>query len=356
MVFKQLLNDVYNGKDPNYEKLFKHIYQQLNKGILNGYNKSLKNISYKSPDFVMLNELSYNVGVFTAFKNHSKIMELVSILKNKNGELRTFREFKKEATKIIGTYNKRYLRVEYNQAVTSARAARKWQEIQRSKHLYPNLTYMSLQDDRTRPIHKAWHGITLPIDHPFWKTHYPPNDWECRCYVKKTNEPTYTKGYEVEQMPELPKQFNINTGIEGKVFSDKHPYFQTPYYKKIATFAKNSLVNHSKKQVLNFFKITGTNSKKFVSSLGVVRLTGTALNEIVNSFHSNAFMRNNLLFDIKQVLKDASFVKTVRETADPATKYRHYLLVETGKQSFYLNIKEMETGEKILYAITESIQ
>jgi uncharacterized protein with gpF-like domain len=34
-----------------------------------------------------------------------------------------------------------------------------------------------------RPLHLAWNGLTLPHDHPFWKTHMPPNGWGCRCRV-----------------------------------------------------------------------------------------------------------------------------------------------------------------------------
>ena len=34
-----------------------------------------------------------------------------------------------------------------------------------------------------RPQHLAWNGLTLPPDHAFWKTHYPPDGWGCQCYV-----------------------------------------------------------------------------------------------------------------------------------------------------------------------------
>lgn len=37
-----------------------------------------------------------------------------------------------------------------------------------------------------RPQHLSWNGLTLPKDHPFWKTHYPPNGWGCHCYVVGT--------------------------------------------------------------------------------------------------------------------------------------------------------------------------
>ena len=34
-----------------------------------------------------------------------------------------------------------------------------------------------------RPLHLSWHGLTLPFDHPFWKTHFAPNGWGCQCRI-----------------------------------------------------------------------------------------------------------------------------------------------------------------------------
>lgn len=36
---------------------------------------------------------------------------------------------------------------------------------------------------RPRPLHVSWNGLTLPVDDPWWQTHYPPNGWGCQCYV-----------------------------------------------------------------------------------------------------------------------------------------------------------------------------
>ena len=43
--------------------------------------------------------------------------------------------------------------------------------------------YNGILDDRIRPEHKAWDGKILPVNSPWWNTHYPPNGWGCRCNV-----------------------------------------------------------------------------------------------------------------------------------------------------------------------------
>lgn len=42
-----------------------------------------------------------------------------------------------------------------------------------------------------RPLHKAWGDsrLTLRHDNPFWRTHYPPNGWGCRCRVVAVSAP-----------------------------------------------------------------------------------------------------------------------------------------------------------------------
>ena len=35
-----------------------------------------------------------------------------------------------------------------------------------------------------RKQHRAWDGLVLRADDPFWQSHYPPNGWGCGCYVQ----------------------------------------------------------------------------------------------------------------------------------------------------------------------------
>ncbi len=64
----------------------------------------------------------------------------------------------------------------------------RWQRIQRLKDRMPYLRYVAVHDNRTRDQHRAWHGIVLPVDHPFWETHFPPNGWRCRCTVQQMDK------------------------------------------------------------------------------------------------------------------------------------------------------------------------
>jgi len=70
----------------------------------------------------------------------------------------------------------------------SAYAAGRWERFQRTKRTRPYLIYMTVGDEFVRTQHKAWHLHVYHIDDPFWKTHYPPNGWGCRCYVRSASK------------------------------------------------------------------------------------------------------------------------------------------------------------------------
>jgi hypothetical protein len=44
-----------------------------------------------------------------------------------------------------------------------------------------------------RMQHVAWNNLTLPHDHEFWKTHFPPNGWGCHCRVTPVDVSEYEK-------------------------------------------------------------------------------------------------------------------------------------------------------------------
>ncbi|MDJ1156889.1 phage minor head protein [Chelatococcus sp. SYSU_G07232] len=83
----------------------------------------------------------------------------------------------------------RRLELIYDANIRSAEAAGDWQRIQRVKDALPYLEYMTSTSERKRPLHLSWVGTTLPVDDPWWATHYPPNGWRCKCRVRSRAVP-----------------------------------------------------------------------------------------------------------------------------------------------------------------------
>lgn len=77
----------------------------------------------------------------------------------------------------------RRLRTIFQTNLQVAYSAGHWQQIQESKQDAPYLMYDAVDDSQTREEHREWDGTILPADDPWFSTHFPPNDWGCRCGV-----------------------------------------------------------------------------------------------------------------------------------------------------------------------------
>lgn len=72
-------------------------------------------------------------------------------------------------------------RVIFETNLRTAYSAGRWAQAQRLKAARPFGRYVAVMDERTRELHRHWHGTVLHLDHPWWTTHIPPNGWGCRC-------------------------------------------------------------------------------------------------------------------------------------------------------------------------------
>ena len=232
-VMEQLAKDVYEGKtdsksiDPAY---IAAMYGEMNKAAEKGYgkewlkvNKSTRNIS---PEVI---QMQRNLYKFSGAKSTVVLQEINQILQKQL----PWRQFRDEVLKLNPKYNKNYLQAEWQTANQSAKHARDWEYYKSNASLYPNLAYRTQGDERVRDAHTLLNGVVAAIGSEFWKTHYPPNGWRCRCYVVQTAE----KPTQEDKIPKLndkdfPEEFRINTGESGQVFSEQdlktakaHPYF-----------------------------------------------------------------------------------------------------------------------------------
>ncbi len=78
-------------------------------------------------------------------------------------------------------FGPRRLALIYDVNTRMAYAAGRWERIQAAKASHPFLRYVTRADERVRQSHRQWHNVTLPVDDPWWQTHYPPCGWRCRC-------------------------------------------------------------------------------------------------------------------------------------------------------------------------------
>jgi len=69
-----------------------------------------------------------------------------------------------------------------------AYAVSRHQEQMETVDVFPYWRYVTVGDSRVRASHAALDGKVLRADDPWWKTHYPPWDWGCRCIVEELDE------------------------------------------------------------------------------------------------------------------------------------------------------------------------
>jgi SPP1 gp7 family putative phage head morphogenesis protein len=76
----------------------------------------------------------------------------------------------------------------YRTNIQAAYSRGQGEQVRRNLKTHPYLLYSAVNDSRTRPHHKAWHGTILPAVHPWWNTHRPLNGYNCRCTVISLTE------------------------------------------------------------------------------------------------------------------------------------------------------------------------
>ena len=114
----------------------------------------------------------------------SSLEQIETVIKAVNKSIAdggTFNDFQKLIAESEIILPKHYLDNVFRTNIQNAYGHGRWQQQQRNKAKRPYLMYSAINDSRVRPAHLALNRIVLPIDHPFWLTHYPPLGFRCRC-------------------------------------------------------------------------------------------------------------------------------------------------------------------------------
>jgi hypothetical protein len=239
----QALKNIYNRVVDTTKEieptLFKHAQQNLNKSV----DMAFGSVEFGTPDYDFVNQLKNNNAVFAAFKTHREQNDLIPKLWDDKGKLRSFEEFKKANKHIVSKYD-HWLRTEYNTAVVRARNASNFKKFNRDADLYPNLEWLPSTSIEPRDEHRKFYGLVLPINDPFWQTHYPGNLWNCKCGITNTDKEPSKRTPTANYTP--PQGLEENPASTGALFSNKNMYVKNAY-----RGAEEAVERHVRKEILN---------------------------------------------------------------------------------------------------------
>lgn len=225
-------------KETPVRRLIEETAAYLSKGIERG-------IEEDSPSEAMVSSLRESVGVFSGFKTFHEMKEAAGLLLDEDGNIKPFERFLNDVQKINDTYNRHYLRTEYNFTVQSASMAARWEDQQDDGDGRYLLQYRTAGDSKVRESHRKMDGITLPPSDPFWDKYYPPNGFNCRCTVAKVRAAKYPATDSREAMNvgndategKYAEMFRFNPGKQRAAY----PAYNSYTISKCKTCKKNGL-------------------------------------------------------------------------------------------------------------------
>jgi len=108
----------------------------------------------------------------------------------------TLEQFRKRFDGIVARYGWQYkggrnwrTRVIYDTNLRTSYQAGRYRQMKQIASRRPYWRYRHNDNARhPRLQHKSWDGLILRHDDPWWRTHFPPNGWGCRCYVESLAE------------------------------------------------------------------------------------------------------------------------------------------------------------------------
>ncbi|MBJ6985918.1 phage minor head protein [Devosia sp. MC521] len=164
----------------------------------------------------------------TADKMRGDLLSALTGIFEAGGTLRDFQDqyeaiarrtgWKGTSPEMAGWHSELIWRME----VFGARAAGRWEQAMKLHREAPQMgycfRYVTAGDDRVRHNHAQWHGVILPVDHPFWLTHFPPNGFNCRCLPQIVSRVTLAR-YKWTITPDDDKRLRIppDAGFDNNV-------------------------------------------------------------------------------------------------------------------------------------------
>lgn len=351
---EEFVRMVHKGayRDGSYNKERVSAYAELfSKGVVSGYGNDLSAFDFDTPDYRMLESLKNNCFHFSAAKNRSEIQSLSSVLRDANGKLRSFTEFKVEASKILEEYQGAWLKTEYDTAVNSATLAARWTEFNDQDLL----VFRTVGDRRVREEHRKLEGIKKPKGDPFWDTYYPPLSWNCRCTVEVVNRGKITPDDHIpgDAIDGVPKMFRTNFAQDGVAFPPDHPYYKIAEGDRVYTHDE---LKQSRDRVRGYWDNIIEPGASYIfptkaKHIEQVTLTRKSVKTMTAKPHSDLIFRDEAVMRIEEVMNSAKYVGWAEdEIIDGKKKHPfvdlwQYYEVKINNRKSYLCIQRTINGD-----------
>ena len=90
-------------------------------GVYTGYGKELVSVDWDTPDYETLTRLTQNVFSFSAAKNYQQLRTITDALRDEDGSLCNFQDFKEQVATINNKFNVTWLQTEYDTCIATVR-------------------------------------------------------------------------------------------------------------------------------------------------------------------------------------------------------------------------------------------
>lgn len=222
------------GFDPQlFWETSRTLIQGLNKGLDGRKITLAMDFTYGVDDPHLLTSFELNLHRFSAGKTLAQVQALNEAFRN----AKSYEIFKMNAKRIGDVWNEAWLKTEYDTATLVGEAATSYHNLMQDVETFPYWQYKIIEDGNARPEHAKLNGLILPANDPAWQKLFPPNGWNCRCYVvprmrEEVSEVDFNamraradEYFASEQFTKSAAQgFGVNRAVTGEVFTANQQY------------------------------------------------------------------------------------------------------------------------------------
>lgn len=347
-----------------------------------GTHASILDSSFKTVKMSegMRRRLERSNYIFSGLKTFHELNEAFPSLIDENGNRKPFERFLNDVKKVDTTYNRNYLRAEYNFVQSSAEMAAKWEQFSEDGDRY-NLQYRTAGDSKVRPEHAALGGVTLPLSDPFWESYYPPNGWGCRCTVVQVRKSKYpltphdeamARGEEALQ-GDTKGIFRFNAGKQQKTVPDYNQYTirrcndcDLAKGKTTLAFVPDNELCAACRIVRALAKADTKTTRKEAKPLqGTtianpdfphrIAITRKTITEWTNQPFKYLSHKNRMLLNIGEVIAKAKYVGVAENHKGIKRLVQSHIFETTVRDiKAYIIVREYDWGEFVLHSISDA--